>query len=138
MDDELNSLADQRLIMIRRLIELAYTYSDKEIFYDKFIETVSIDSLKNSDILRIDAHAPNIPTEKELTVDEVEMYSLMQQGFTPQEISVIYREKSVNAVYIKRHRLKKKLKGAASPEIVLVMLVLCLIAYLIGYLTGRL
>ena len=136
MKEEVQDISNKRLELIRRLIDLAYTYSDKELFYQKFIETVHITSLKDSEVVNIGDHALQLPCENELSDDEVEMYCLMQQGFTPQEIAVIYKEKSVNAVYIKRHRLKKKLKGAASPEVVLVMLIQCVIAYAVGRLAG--
>ena len=126
MKEELH-ISDRRLALIRRLIYLAYTCTDKELFYKKFMKTVNIDSLKDSELVKISDYALQIPDDKNLSDEEIEILCLMQQGFAPQEIAVIYREKSVNAVYIKQHRIKRKLKGAATPEIVWVMLVLCLV-----------
>lgn len=138
MKEEVQDISDKRLVLIRRLINLAYIYSDKELFHQKFMDAISINSLKDSEVVGMGDNALQICHTEKLSDEEMEIYCLMRQGFTPQEMAVIYREKSLNAVYIKRHRLKKKLKGAASPEAVFVLLIQCLIFYIIGRLTGLL
>jgi len=131
MKEETANISDRRLALIRQLIELAYTYCDKELFYKKFMEAVSINSLKDSRIVVVDDHDLGPTAGKRLTENEAVMYSLMRQGFTPREITVICREKSINTVYLKQHRLKKKLGGRVLPEIVSVMLVISVIFWII-------
>ena len=59
------------------------------------------------------------------------MYTLIRQGFSAEELRVIYGMKSVNAIYVRQHRIKKKLKGTCDPEIVVVATVLLVLASLI-------
>ncbi len=107
MKEETQDISDKRLALIRRLIDLAYTYSDKELFHQKFMEAININSLKDSEVVEMGDNVLQISCTEKLSDDEMEMYCLMEQGFTAQEIAVIYKEKSLNAVYIKRHRLKE-------------------------------
>lgn len=116
-----------KLALIRRLISLAYLYSDNGKFYRRFTECINIASLRDHGIIEIN----NTTGEMLLSKNELELYSLMQYGFTPQEISVILGEKDVNNVYVKQCRLRKKLKGAAMPERVLVMFIVACIIYLV-------
>ena len=101
---------------VQKLIKLAFKFgNNKELFYERFVESVDVDTLKEYQIIDVD-----IPPE--LTEKEAELYSLIKAGFTPEELCVIYGTKNLNAIYIKRHRLNKKLKGSCSVEILVVIL----------------
>ena len=71
--------SNKRLALIRWLIDLAYTYSDKEVFYRKFLDAVNIESLKDLAIIETGDNTLQISCEE--SDDEIEMYCLMEQGF---------------------------------------------------------
>ena len=127
MSNQTNERSKLRLALIKKLISLAYLYSDNGRFYRKFTECINITSLKDQGVIEIDRAGEGISLSKK----EVELYTLMQNGFTPQEISVILGEKDVNNVYVRQCRLRKKLKGKTTPGVVLGMLLVVLIIYFV-------
>lgn len=127
----------QRFLFIRKLISLAFIYGhDTDLFHKKFVEMVNIKTLKRRQIIHPMNFIPNDEfieslKDKGLTEWEIEICCLTELGFTAQELCVIYGLKNINSIYVKRHRIKKKLKGEASPEAALVILVLSLITYML-------
>lgn len=104
---------------LQKLIKLAFTFeTNKDLFYEKFVATIDVEALKEYGIIEVDS------TNPELTPQEAELYSLIEAGFTPEELCVIYKKKNLNSIYIKRHRLNKKLKGSCSLEVLEVMVFL--------------
>ncbi len=131
MEEVKNDVPDRQMAMLRQLINLAYTCTDKELFYHKFRECIHIASLKKTGVLDVGNLMCGVPSVKKLSDTEIEMYCLMQLGFSPQEMAVVCGEKSINAIYIRRHRLLKKLKGRTSPEVVWGMAVFCMIVHFV-------
>ena len=120
------------LDIIRRLVGLSYRYSgNKELFYKKFTDLVHIDELKRLRIIDPDTLESDNKNIDKLNPEELEVYCLMCYGFKAHEINVICRHKSINSTYVKQYRVRKKLGGAASPVIVLVMSVTCILIYLL-------
>lgn len=120
------------LDIIRRLVGLSYRYSgNKELFYKKFTDIVHIDELKRLGIIDPDALESDNKNVDKLNPEEREVYSLMCYGFKAHEINVICKHKSINSTYVKQHRIRKKIEGAASPKIVLVMSITCILIYLL-------
>lgn len=108
MEKKQQDLSDKRLALIKKLINLAYTYSgNTELFHRKFTEMISITSLQDLEVIEMNDNIYQLPVSVKLTNEELVIYNLSEQGFTPQEISMICNIKSINAVYIKRHRIKK-------------------------------
>jgi len=142
MEKEITKPNDERLGFIKELARIAYTFGhDDGVFRKKVFEFINIDSLKEKNVLSLDENSTNEEiriaiNNNKLSKKEVELCGLLQQGFTADEITVILGLKNVRSVHVKQSRIKKKLKGEASPEIVLAMLIQCLLALLIGYLAG--
>ncbi len=113
-------LARHRLLLIRRMIDLAFTYShDEKIFYRKFCDEVTIKALKSHKVVNVSEHAiaegsPAEAAKGNLSSGDVEMCCMIQEGFSPQELSVVYGLKNTNSIYVKRHRLKCKLDPPAT------------------------
>lgn len=117
---------------MRKLIDLSYRYSgNKELFYKKFTEVIHIDELKRLQIIETGAIETGHKNIDKLNPQEREMYSLMCHGFSAQEINVICKHKSINLTYVKKYRIRKKLKGTVSSEILLVMLITTILLYLL-------
>lgn len=133
--------------LVKKLIRLAFVYGyDPEIFFRRFMEAVHIDSLR--EFLLIDSgnreemdglpesQSGEIPADK-LTREERELLNLIEQGFSAQELAVIYGVDNPNAVYVKRYRINKKMKGACEVEILLVVLGwLCLVLAVLSIVNG--
>lgn len=118
--------------IIRSLISLTCKYSsNKELFFKKIMDIIHVDELKRLHIIDTDTMDCGDINIDKLNPEERVVYSLMDYGFTAQEINVICRHKSINSTYVKQYRIRKKLKGAASPEAVLVLLITCVFIYLL-------
>lgn len=128
-----NTSAPKELLsLIRKLIDLSYRHSgNKELFYRKFTEVIHIDELKRLHIIEPGAIESKHKNIDKLNPQEREMYSLMCSGFSAQEINVICKHKSINLTYVKKYRIRKKLKGAVSSEILLIMLIITIFLYLL-------
>lgn len=127
----------QRFLFIRKLISLAFIYEhNTDLFHKKFVEMVNIKTLKRRQIINpmnIISNDEFIASlkDKGLTEWELEICYLTELGFTAQELCVIYGLKNINSIYVKRHRIKKKLKAEASHEMILLMLIITIITFMV-------
>lgn len=100
-----HQLADQ-LRFIRKLLDLCYVYSESPlVFLDKFKDCVNFRQLKSYDML--DVSDKRLLGLKE---DERLLCALFDKGFTPRELCVIFGLKKINNLYVKYHRLRKKIE----------------------------
>lgn len=139
--------SESSIALLKRLIRLASIYdNNRDVFFQKFLDVVHIDSLRkcrftelepttnSSTLADVDTTPESIIEEDtvlvrtKLNAKEREMYTLIRQGFSAEELRVIYGMKSVNAIYVRQHRIKKKLKGTCDPEIAVVATVLLVLA----------
>lgn len=127
---------DEQLELIREIIAVFFSFGhDTSLFQRKFVEIVGIDSLKEKNIIPIGEQGLGESErlelqEKGLTDREIEFYCLANMKFSAEEIAVIMGLKNIRSVYVKQSRINKKLRGAITPELALVMLGLSIIAYL--------
>lgn len=99
-------LSANRLRLLHSLIELQYLFKDRPlVLVRKFQEETCVRKLKDSDIIhwRRPSHGTNVND------DELFLYQLLKAGFSRKAICVIFELKSINSLYVKFHRLKKKL-----------------------------
>ncbi len=125
MQHDLERIALGRLMFIRKLIDLAYSYGhDKELFYRKFVETIDLPTLKKHEIVEIGEHALDrdekaVLRNPRFSTKEVELRCLEKQGFNQREMSIILGMKNPGSIRVKLHRLHKKLNreidGVANP-----------------------
>lgn len=100
-------LSANRLRLLHHLMELLYLYKDRPpVFVRKFLEETCVRKLQDSGIVQWRRPAPGSGVND----DEYFLYQLIQAGFSRKAICVIFELKSINCLYVKFHRLKKKLK----------------------------
>ncbi len=137
MKNDQERIALGRLALIRKLISLAHVYEhDKELFYKKFVETVDTSTLRKHEVIEmVGQDQNNLPTSS-IEPKDVELFCLKEQGFTTEELCVIFGLKNPNSLYVKLHKLRKKLNqkvnGSASPvSLVLGVAFLLLISIIV-------
>lgn len=119
-------MADRRLQLLRYLIDLSYTYkSDKVLFYKKFVETINIHELKRWQV--VDTSVPEALAQSTqlayeescLRTKDIDLYRLLEAGFTPRELSIIYNLNNTHSIYVKCCRLRAKLKALENDSLIL-------------------
>lgn len=127
---------NRSLELIRELMQIHFMFGhDAELFRRKFLKKIQINSLKERGIIEVGCHLLDDMfqkkiTEKNLNPGEIELYCLKKQGFLPEEIAVMLGFKSKQSVHVKQSRIKKKLKGTATPEVILILLLFYIGVYL--------
>lgn len=97
--------ADQ-LRFIRSLLDLCYVYRESpQVFLEKFKDKVNIREMKAYDLV---GHGSD-KRWKDLKEDERLLCTLLERGFTQRELCVVFNMKTINNLYIKHHRIRKKL-----------------------------
>lgn len=108
-------LAEGRMRLFRRLLELAYLYrSNPVLFQKKFCEEVSIDRLQCCDIICGDRELKQlreVDSNPALKNRDILLCILLEKGFTPQELSVIYGMNNYNSIYVRLSRIRKRRSG---------------------------
>lgn len=138
---------NQEIAFVRDLIRIASSFGhDKDLFRKKVFEIINIDSLRKRKIIQIeetllDENSRAVLKHNKLSDREFALCCLKQQGFSADEIKVIFGVKNIRSIYVKFSRLKKKMKvvsletgsldGAASLEAVLVMFIMSIIAWVV-------
>ena len=110
-------LARQRMQLLRRLLRLAYVYGpNPALFLKKFQEEVSIGHLECCDVIcnyteqrQLEAVRTNSQAVKN---QDVLLCILINKGFTPQELSVMYGMTNYNSIYVRYSRIRKFCKKA--------------------------
>ena len=106
-----SELADNRLELLRKIIELAYLHEHhKNIFYSKVCELVNIAELKRHPIVDFEAYCKH-HSKSPLGKDDSEFHCLLEAGFTLKELGVIYGHSNPISIYVKKHRIMSKLKS---------------------------
>jgi len=107
----------------------------REVFYEKFLEVVNIKELTDHHLVHLEALALTSEDKWEiqsrgLTREEIILYCLMKLGMTPQELSIVYGIRNVNTIYVRCHRIRKKLKAGCNAEILVVSIVVLFLIFL--------
>lgn len=104
-------LAQARLLYIRSTIHLVYTYSHQpELMLQHLKTEMSIRKILNYRI--IEDHCERMVDDRpEIRQPDKLLYMLHKEGFTPQELCVIFNLNNLNTVYVKCHRVRQKLKS---------------------------
>lgn len=110
-------LAEQRIRLLRRLLELAYVYGyDPALFLKRFREEMHINHLECCDVLYDEADRRQFDAMRSgrlpITEKDMAMCILLEKGFTAQEISVIYGTRDCNSIYVRHSRIRKKCEEA--------------------------
>ena len=101
-------LADNRLQLIRHLIDLSYSYKEQPLkFLHHFCDAIRVPALRNSHIVQISRHTSYTETEE----DSRFLIQLLDAGFSRREVCAIFDLKNINCLYVKFNRAKKKLKS---------------------------
>ena len=105
--------AERLLLLVREMIDLAYTYENNpKKFYEKFREQVSASALEERGIIDPDTllHTARYNRMCEnLKREDAELWALLMRGFSIRELKVIYGFENINSVYTKTHRLRSRL-----------------------------
>lgn len=99
--------------LLHDLLDIAYIYgNDHKKFYAKFIEIVNVKSLSRRKIINPDAI---LKTSKynhefgEMKRSDAEFLALLSTRLSYRALTVVYKLKDRNSVYVKRHRLQERL-----------------------------
>jgi len=104
----LRRLADRRLELVRRLIDHSYQYAHQPLtFVHKFNEEVCVQRLLEAKIVPMPRHAATRSAKE----SEVFLCRLIDAGFSRREVCVIFGLKNIGSLYVKYHRIKKKLRA---------------------------
>ncbi len=101
------------ILLLREMIDMAYVYEcDREKFYYKFLEKISVESLRERGI--IDPEAVSRQPRYNLMCgrlkrEDAELWALMEIGFTARELTIIYGHTNSGSIYVKVARLRKRL-----------------------------
>lgn len=105
--------AHRLMLLLRNMIDNAFIYDENPAkFHSKFLEMVSVESLRAHGIIDPDAllRTPKYNrTCKELRCEDAELWTFLMAGFSSRELKIIYGLTNLNSVYVKRNRLKKRL-----------------------------
>lgn len=106
-------LAEQRLRLIRSLLDLCYVYSESpQIFHEKFKDKVNIKQLKCYDLIEVSEGR-----YEGLKDDERLLCALFDGGFSQRELCTIYNVRKLSTMYVKYYRIRTKLeKHSQRPE----------------------
>ena len=100
-------LSRRRLELLRRLLEHSYQHAVRpELFLDKFREEVCARKLQDAGIVPMPRLASMHPAKE----SEIFLYRLIEAGFSRREVCVIFGLKNISSLYVKYHRIKKKLQ----------------------------
>lgn len=101
------------MFLLHELVDAAYVYGeDPAKFYVKFLEMISVESLRSRGIIDPDTmlRTPQYNRMcKGLDAKDAELWTLIMAGFDSRALKVIYGMSNINSVYVKRNRLKKRL-----------------------------
>lgn len=101
--------AKSRLNYIRILADTVYTYSHRpELLQKQLQKELSIKKLMAYHVIEGRCDRFFSSTIKVNRKDQL-LYMLYKEGFTPRELCVIFELNNLNSVYVKCHRIKKKL-----------------------------
>jgi hypothetical protein len=112
------------MTLLRRLLSHAYIYNyNPEMFLRKFQEEVHISQLHYSDVICTNTEKRWIKRLNRLKYDQpiknqdILLYILLDNGFTPQELSVVFGMKNINSIYVRYSRIRKLVNNErAVPE----------------------
>ena len=116
-----NHLAKQRMQLLRRVLKLAYGYgSNPALFLKKFQEVVRIGHLECCDVIcnytelqQLEAVRTSSQAVKN---QDLLLCILINKGFTPQELSVMYGMTNYNSIYVRYSRIRKCCKNAKAED----------------------
>ena len=104
----LRRLADRRLNLVRRLIDHSYQHAHQPLtFLHKFNEEVGAQRLLEAKIVPM----PRRAATRSAKESEVFLCRLIDAGFSRREVCVIFGLKNIGSLYVKYHRIKKKLRA---------------------------
>ncbi len=114
----------QRMKLLRRLLSHAYVYNyDPELFLRKFQEEVHISRLDSGDVICTHAEQKRLKRLHRLKHDQpiknqdLLLCILLDKGFTPQELSVVFGMKNINSIYVRYSRIRKMVENErTAPE----------------------
>ncbi|MCM1532993.1 MAG: hypothetical protein NC114_12100 [Ruminococcus flavefaciens] len=105
----LRSKAQAQLDYIHILIETVYVYGNNhELLSKRLKQEMSAKKLLLYGIIerkRTEADDP----ELKISEDDRLLYQLLHEGFSPRELCIIFSLSNINSLYVKHHRIRKKL-----------------------------
>ena len=104
-----SKLATARLNYIRILIDTVYTYyHHPELMRKHLQKEMAIKKLMAYHV--VDNHCGYFFTSRtKVSTNDQLLYMLHKEGFTPRELCIIFELNNINSVYVKCHRINKKL-----------------------------
>lgn len=106
---------NNQLLYVRSLIDLVYTYQHRpELLLIHFQLEMSIKKLLIYHLIedRCDHYCPE---ETKLNQNDKLFYMLCEEGFSARELCVIFGQNNINSVYVRHHRIRKKLQKESCP-----------------------
>jgi len=108
-----DELADNRLKLLRQIIELGYTLEPrKDLFYRKVCDLVGIAELKRHPVVDFEAYR-KFHGQLPLSKSDLDFYCLLEAGFSRRELAVVYGHANSISIYVKKHRIMSKLNAAS-------------------------
>lgn len=105
----IESRARDRLLYIQSLIDLIYTYKHNPVLLESHLtQQVSIKKILSHHVID-DECEKYIPKDLKILKTDMLLYTLYQEGFSYRELCVIFELNNLNSVYVKYHRINKKL-----------------------------
>ena len=102
--------SEARLAYIRTLIETVYVFGNKPDMLQSHIKhEMSIKKLLFYGVIERQPTEASDPARRINETDQL-VYQLLQNGFSPRELCVIFNLNNINSLYVKYHRINRKLE----------------------------
>ncbi len=113
--DRLETEMRARLNYIHILIDTVYSFgNNSELLLTQLKKEMSVKKLLLYGIIKRRQTEACDP-ELKISEDDRLLYQLLQEGFSPRELCIIFSLNNINSLYVKHHRIRKKL-GLLSDE----------------------
>ena len=106
---EVKRIAESRILHIHILLETIYTYNhDPELLQKHLQREMTINKLLGYGTIEDRSHELFDPKLR-INKNDLLMYQLYEEGFSPKELCVLFGLNNLNSFYVKHHRINKKL-----------------------------
>ena len=96
------------------LIETVYTYKNSpQLLRDRLLQEMTIKKLLCYHLVEDDENF--FPSDLKCTKRDKLLYKLHLEGFTYKELCILFELNNLNSVYVKCHRINKKLNDTETP-----------------------
>lgn len=106
---EMKRIAESRILYIHILLETIYTYNHDPKLLQKHLQCeMTVKKLLGYGTIE-DRCDELFDPKLKINKNDLLMYQLYEEGFSPKELCVLFGLNNLNSFYVKHHRINKKL-----------------------------